>query len=665
MTSFVFRPSTLGTHRRFSIQTILFSISIALPIGLAFPTGQGASADGPPSSIQQRLKSDLEYLASDQMRGRGIGTPELDQAAEYVRDAFAAAGLQLAIYDDGPFQSVKLPGRVKLGAPEENTLAFQTDSSPSSSETVNLELDVDFRPLAIGGSAEFEAPLVFAGFGITAPEFEYDDYAEVDVKGKAVLIIRKEPQQKDRKSVFKGRAHTKHAHFRTKIENAVRHGATAVILVNDRHEIDSETQSLRSKWKQRLEQLTDEQSKLDEIPTDDSDSFAEHRERVLDLSQKLEELAQRLDTTDVLPAFEAAGTASFAKDVPVFFVRRQVANDLLMRSLGKPLREFEDRLDELIICSQPLPETRVMGQASLPPLEARNVLAVIEGQGPLAEETVILGAHYDHVGMGGSGSMAPWTRAIHNGADDNASGIVALLEVARQIKSHSEAPQRRIVFIAFSAEEIGLLGSQHYVRDPRYPLNKTVAMLNLDMVGRLGDQALTIQGLDTAEEFPDWMEQIATRTQLQFKNKPGGAGPSDHAPFFEKEIPVMHFFSGLHRDYHRPTDDVDKIDIEGLEKVTNTVTQVALKIANAESRPTFRSKGRPSKKEKAADPESKAQETAPKEPNQDEKPAEEDKPVAAPDDSPADQTEPDQTDAPDSGEDGDSEPTDRSSPESP
>ena len=636
MTSFVFRSSKLGTHRRFSMRLILFSVFVALPIG------QGAEttlADDLPSSVKQRLKSDLDYLASDRMRGRGIGTPELDQAAEYVRDAFGTAGLQLGIYDDGPFQNVKLPGRVKLGAPEENTLAFQTDPGHASPAAFALELDVDFRPLAIGGSAEFDAPLLFAGFGITAPEYDYDDYAEIDVKGKVVLIIRKEPQQTDRKSVFKGRAHTEHAHFRTKIENAVSHGATAVILVNDRHEIDKKTQSLRSKWKQRLKQLTDEQSKLDEIPADEPDSFAEHRVRVLDLSRKLEELAQRLDATDELPAFEAAGTDSIAKEVPVFFVRRQVANDLLMGSLGKPLREFEDSLDELIICSQPLPDTRVSGQASLPPLEARNVLAVIEGQGPLAEETVILGAHYDHVGMGGSGSMAPWTRAIHNGADDNASGIVALLEVARQIKSHSEAPRRRIVFIAFSAEEIGLLGSQHYVRDPRYPLSKTVAMLNLDMVGRLGDQALTVQGLDTAEEFPDWMEQIAEETNLKYKNKRGGAGPSDHAPFFEKEIPVMHFFSGLHRDYHRPTDDVEKIDIEGLEKITNTVTQMVLTIANAESRPTFQKKGRPSKKEKEAEAESNEKNSSPKESEQAEKTPDEEESAVAPDASPLEQTE--------------------------
>jgi Zn-dependent M28 family amino/carboxypeptidase len=220
-------------------------------------------------------------------------------------------------------------------------------------------------------------------------------------------------------------------------------------------------------------------------------------------------------------------------------------------------------------------------------LRAKNVLALLEGDGPRADETLIIGAHYDHVGMGGAGSLAPWTRAIHNGADDNASGVVSLLEIARQLAAQPQPPKRRIVFIAFTAEEIGLLGSQHYVRDPRYPLSQTVAMLNLDMVGRLGDQALTVQGLDTAAEFDEWFEAIATKNELSFSRKRGGNGPSDHATFYGQKIPVMHFFSGLHRDYHRPTDDVDKIDLVGMRRISDVVIDMAIKIANADERPTF------------------------------------------------------------------------------
>ena len=556
---------------------------------LLWPTFAAGADDA--SSVSQRLETHIRYLASDELKGRGIGTAELDQAADYIREQFAKAGLQTAIYDQGPFQFINLPGRVTIGAPEKNTLAFTVKAvnaeEPSQSNRTDLLLNQDFRPLAIGGSNQINAPLVFAGYGITAPEYNYDDYEGLDANGKAVLIIRKEPQQTDRKSIFQGRKHTEHAHFRKKITNAAAHGAAAVILVNDQHGVDKLTRSLKSKWERRLQQLQNEQQKLAQLNVQKSDAFSQHRDRVLSLTQGLNDLDKRLDEADKIPAVDGAGTGPIKKDLPVFFCRREFANQLLEQSLATDLRSLEDQLDELRPASQELDGVRVVASASLDPVRAKNVLALIEGEGPLAEETLILGAHYDHVGMGGSGSLAPWTREIHNGADDNASGVVALLEIARRLAAHPERPQRRILFIAFTAEEIGLLGSQHYTREPRYPLSQTVAMLNLDMVGRLGNQALTIQGLETAAEFEAWFTPIAAENQLKYREKAGGNGPSDHASFYEYQIPVMHFFSGLHRDYHRPTDDVEKIDLAGIQQITDVVSDLAWKIANSERRPTF------------------------------------------------------------------------------
>lgn len=541
---------------------------------------------------EQRLLADISYLAGDDLKGRGIGSAELDVAAEFIREEFAKAGLQTSVYDDGPYQFINLPGRVKIGDPAKNTLVFALTDGATDPTRRALVLNDEFRPLAIGGSNEVDLPLVFAGYGITAPEYNYDDYAGIDVEGKAVLMIRKEPQQADRDSVFDGRAHTQHAHFRSKIENAVAHGAATVIFVNDRHQVDKMTRSLKSKWNRRLSQLRSEQEKLKDVPVEDTAGFARHRERVLRLTNDLNDVDRRLDQADQIPAVDGAGTSAIANKVPVFFCLRETAHQLLEQSIGIGLRPLEDQLDELQPNSQDLSGVRVVARAQLEPLQAKNVLAILEGDGPLADETLIIGAHYDHVGMGGAGSLAPWTRAVHNGADDNASGVAALLEIARRLASQPEPPRRRIVFVAFTAEEIGLLGSQHYVREPRYPLSQTVAMLNLDMVGRLGDRAMTVQGLDTAEEFNAWFEEAAAKNKLEFKRKRGGNGPSDHASFYGHDIPVMHFFSGLHRDYHRPTDDIEKIDLAGMLQISNVVIDLAVKIANAEERPTFQGRRR-------------------------------------------------------------------------
>ncbi|MCP4190267.1 MAG: M20/M25/M40 family metallo-hydrolase [Planctomycetaceae bacterium] len=562
---------------------------------LLWPTITAGADDA--SSVRQRLETDIHYLASDELKGRGVGTPELDQAADFIQQEFAKAGLQTAIYDQGAFQYINLPGRVTIGAPEKNSLAFTIAAQPATdgegneeTDRIDLVLNRDFRPLAIGGSNQITAPVVFAGYGITAPEYNYDDYEGLDVNGKAVLIIRKEPQQTDRKSVFEGRKHTEHAHFRKKIANAAAHGATAVILVNDRHGVDKLTRSLKFKWERRLNQLQKEQQQQEQRNEQKPDAFSEHRDRVVRLGQELNDLDKQLDAADKIPAVDGAGTGEDEKGLPVFFCRRPFANQLLKESGAADLRSLEDQLDELRPAGQELDGVQVLASASLDPVRAKNVLALLEGQGPLAKETLIIGAHYDHVGMGGSGSLAPWTREIHNGADDNASGVVILLEIARRLAALPERPKRRILFIAFSAEEIGLLGSQHYTREPRYPLSQTVAMLNLDMVGRLGDQALTIQGLDTATEFEAWLAPIAAKNQLKYQRKAGGNGPSDHASFFAEQIPVMHFFSGLHRDYHRPTDDVEKIDLAGMQQISNVVIDMAWKLANSEVRPTFQAK---------------------------------------------------------------------------
>ncbi|MBT6497056.1 MAG: M20/M25/M40 family metallo-hydrolase, partial [Planctomycetaceae bacterium] len=206
---------------------------------------------------------------------------------------------------------------------------------------------------------------------------------------------------------------------------------------------------------------------------------------------------------------------------------------------------------------------------------------------PLADETVVIGAHYDHVGMGGRGSLAPGSKAVHNGADDNASGTVALIELARRFGSRDKKPARRIVFIAFTAEERGLIGSAHYVKNPVFPLEKTIAMLNMDMVGRVTDDKLVVYGIGTTPRWKKLIEAEGKKHNFKLTLKEGGFGPSDHSSFYGKKMPVLHFFSGTHKDYHRPTDDWDKINLAGMSRVVQMVEEVADSTIATKERPKY------------------------------------------------------------------------------
>ncbi len=214
-------------------------------------------------------------------------------------------------------------------------------------------------------------------------------------------------------------------------------------------------------------------------------------------------------------------------------------------------------------------------------------MGVLEGEGPHADETIVLGAHYDHLGWGGIGSAAPGVHEIHNGADDNGSGSTVLVEVARELVARGKKLPRRLVFIAFTGEERGLVGSARYVRNPLFPLDKTVAMLNMDMVGRLQDEKLIVHGTGTAEEFDALVDRYGKQYGFQITKKPSGFGPSDHSSFYGAKVPVLFLFTGSHKDYHRPTDDFDKLNIAGMRRIGSMVAEVAVELAEANDRPHY------------------------------------------------------------------------------
>ena len=474
----------------------------------------------------ERLKADVKYFSSDELKGREAGSEGITAAGEYIATRFRDLGIQTDSFDGTPFQKFGLPGAQSLGAPENNRLTFSGPDSPKE-----LKLGEDFNSLSLGSSGAFSGELVFAGYGITAPNKDYDDYADIDVEGKVVIVVRKEPQQNDENSRFNGTRNTEFAYFTTKELNAAQHKAAAMILVNDR------------------------------ITAADEDLLM----RVAD-----------------------AGAALTKAQVPTLFCKREVIDPILKAATGKTLTMLEAEIDESgKPQSQILEGIQAEGQTEFKQLPVRNVIGFLPGEGSLVDEFVVVGAHYDHVGMGGRGSLAPGTIAVHNGADDNASGTSTMLEVARRISLDNSENRRNVIFMAFTAEELGLLGSKHYVRNPRWPLEKTVAMVNMDMVGRLSDNRLTVYGLGTAKEFDALLERQNEASEFELDKREAGRGPSDHSSFYDAKIPVFHFFTGLHNDYHRPSDDFDKVNYEGMERIATIVTGTVLEIAKAEKPPTY------------------------------------------------------------------------------
>ncbi len=454
-----------------------------------------------------------------------------------------------------------------------------------------MKLEKDFNTLAVGGTGVVDAPVVFVGYGITAPDLEYDDYQGVDVQGKVVVILRKEPQQDNPHSAFDGTSSSRHAHFTQKVSNAYAHGAAAVILLNDQFGTRQSADASLKQWGELVDELVKLRAaflaKLDQT----EEEQAKHRENVSKLVSQIHALDEKLqgDHDEVL-SLDGAGTESSHRKLPVFFASRASIDGVLKASLGKDLGQLESAIDE-----GPTPHSHELSgwkvdcesNVVFKKATIKNVAGVLDGEGALADETIIVGAHYDHLGDGGPGSLAPWTKAIHNGADDNASGTAALLEVARRLAGQDAKPRRRIVFMAFSGEERGLLGSSYYVSNPAVPLEKTAAMVNMDMVGRLNDNKLIISGTGTATSFDGLIDETNKRYEFDIKKDPGGYGPSDHASFYGKQIPVFHFFTGTHNDYHRPSDDVEKINVPGMQRVTGMVTDIVEQLAVAADRPEY------------------------------------------------------------------------------
>jgi len=488
---------------------VLFAVSLAW----AAPTAL-APADA------QRYLNDIKTLTQPKMEGRGDGTAGLVRAEHVLQARYKSLGLEPA-GKSGYLQAFTVTTGAKLKGT--NHLLLQNNAAKSE-----LKLNQEYVPFSFSASGVASAPLVFAGYGATAAEFGYDDYAGLDVKDKIVVALRFEPAGFAAKSGNQGL--TTHAQFITKAINARNHGAKGLILLNGK------------------------------------------------LGEGEEDLLTRF------------GSVNGPENVGILFVqvKNSVADDWF-KSAGKSLKDVQEQIN-----SSTKPASFAFPEALHANLAVgienthatvNNVLAYLPGK---TDEYVILGAHYDHLGRGNFDSLAPsQIGQLHPGADDNASGTAGLLELARILAPLKGQLQRGVLFASFAGEELGLLGSAEWVKEPTKPLDNAVAMLNMDMIGRIKDDKIYIGGVGTGTTFQKVLDQAQDDSKLKFEFSQGGYASSDHTSFVSKKIPVLFFFSGLHSDYHKPSDTWEKIDPAAAARLLNVVASATVDLASAAEKPAF------------------------------------------------------------------------------
>ncbi len=476
------------------------------------------------SPVQQadpsRYLNDVKSLASPEMEGRGAGTQGLTRAEHLIEKRYKKLDLQPA-----GVNGYAQPFTVVTGARLKSDNRFLVESGGSRH---NLKINQDFVPFSFSASGELTAPIVFAGYGATADEFHYDDYAGLDVKDKIVLVLRYEPSGFSEKSGNHGL--TQHSQLITKAINARNHGAKAVVVLNG--------------------------------------TLGDGEE-------------------DLLTRF---GSVSGPENVGIIMVQaKNASTESWFRSAGKSLKDAQQQINSATKpASFAFPDTlRPSLHIDIETTRAtvNNVLAWLPGQ---TDEYVIIGAHYDHLGRGNFDSLAPsQIGQIHPGADDNASGTAGVLELARLLALQRGQLKRSILFMDFAGEELGLLGSAAWVQNPTRPLAKAVAMINMDMIGRIKDDKVYVGGVGTGSTFKSVLEQAQKDTPFKVEYSAGGYSSSDHTSFVSKKIPVLFFFSGLHSDYHKPSDTWEKINSPSAARLLDMVGNVAVQLAEAPDPPAF------------------------------------------------------------------------------
>jgi len=511
---------------------------------LLFPVG--LFAQQPVELIRaNHLKADIFFLAADEMAGRKTASNEARIAANYAASEFLRLGLKPLGDNDTYFQTYDLVKAVQDDAAISLTAQF---TGIEKTYQINHDFDPDFSS---NTSTIATAPVVFLGYGIGAPEYGYNDLSGIDLKGKIALILSHEPQEFDEHSKFKGKWNTLHAYGDSKFEVLRKAGAAGVLVIRE--------------------------SNPHRPPDKPSGPH---------------------DWDMTTPLYALAGRTL---DFPIDDINEDVADELLAAS-GKTVASLQKTIDAsfkpqsyeisgvTVTIRKELKERQVV--------HGRNVIALLEGSDPaLKKEYVIVSAHYDHVGV--------VQGRIYRGADDNASGVAGVLEVALAYALGKVKPKRSVVFLLFDSEEEGLLGAFYYVSHPVLPLGQTVAVLNSDMIGRdentptwpniaaTSHNSVNLTGTLYNPELRQVIEQSNHDIHLDLDFKTDTSDPeewfdrSDHFPFAVNSVPMVLFTTGEHADYHTENDTWDKIDYPKLEKIARLIFLSSVELANASGKLKF------------------------------------------------------------------------------
>lgn len=502
--------------------------------------GYGTAGDSKDDDVEQGLRTlksaeamaHVKYLASDDLEGREAGSAGGHLAGLYIANQFEKDGLLPGGSDDGYFQAF-------ADSAEQGSLTFgdirlsnylTVFKDDGKSKAVEFQLGEEFTPVKSSKAAASTGRLVFAGYGISAPEYSYDDYQGLDAKNNIVIVFDHEPQEKDAKSAFNGNKPTKYSEWEHKAANAASKGAVALVILLD----------------------------------------------------PLNHAEKKLPAQDGL-VWPTAGKQGADYPIPVCYIGVEAAESIFKLCSKKP-SELQKTIDQsLKPAGFALGRKGEISVRKHGPVQKgmKNIVAWKPGNDQsLKDECVVIGAHYDHVGYGNFGSRGTKGK-IHNGADDNASGISALLEIAEGMKDvHLK---RSVVFVAFDGEEKGLWGSKYYVNHPLLPMVKTIGMLNMDMIGRNDIKVLNIGMTDEENTL---MKEVLLKVEQRFNVKLDRHGAdevitrSDQWNFHLKGVPGLFFFAGLHDDYHTEEDDTPKINSKKIELISKLVFYTMHRLAN-------------------------------------------------------------------------------------
>jgi aminopeptidase YwaD len=467
----------------------------------------------------RELKGHVRYLSSDALGGRLTGSSGDSLSAAFIAKELKRCGL-FPLAGDG-FERYQVTTKIVRG--EKNYLLLNDRTFKS---------DADLAPLSFSGTGELKAEVAFAGYGfnIDTDSLKWNDYGNLDVKGKWVLVLRGDPDPEKSVSGF-----LPFSSDRDKTLTARDMGAAGVLLVSG--------------------------------PVFDKDD-----------------------------KFEALSAGDHPAGIPMLHISRELAGTIL-GDQASAIADLEMKMNTEKRPASFLTGTVVKAGSEITEQKSwtRNVVFVLPGEDPaLKDEYVIIGAHFDHLGMGGpgSGSRAVDTIAVHHGADDNASGVAEMIELAEEFALTRGSHHRSMVFAAFSGEEEGLLGSKQLAENLPFDPGKVNIMINLDMVGRLTDSgSLQAGGVGTAEGLKKIVQSAVDTSRMKLTFSEEGYGPSDHSSFYGKNIPVLFFTTGAHLDYHTPADTWEKINYEGMKDISLIVFDLAEKFANSPERLKFREAG--------------------------------------------------------------------------